>query len=212
MQVKLIGKERNTCVVVTVPMCTYALLNDRGERKYKREVKDFRGGLLAPKYAAVLRMICLKKSSPGVFMLQELELFLFSSPLLNYFLLKRLQQYWNGLTTPQFMGMVNPEQWLTSFHSAGESSSPEAAVCCLWPWMNAGVFPVGLFIYRFTALAKPDAGGVFSWDGYTFTFKMQSEPLLEVWGEKNCAFLVRGGTLLEIRAAHLDVELFHCTC
>lgn len=50
MQVKLIGKERNICVVVMVPMCTHALLNNReGERKYKREVKDFRGGLFAPK-------------------------------------------------------------------------------------------------------------------------------------------------------------------
>lgn len=78
MQVKLIGKERNRCVVVAVPMGTHALLTDRGERKYKREVKDFRGGLLAPKYTAVLRMICLKKSSPGGFILQELELFLFS--------------------------------------------------------------------------------------------------------------------------------------
>lgn len=46
--------------------------------------------------------------------------------------------------------------------------------------MNAGVFPVGLFIYGFTAPAKSDAEGVFSCDRYTFTFKMQSEPLLEI--------------------------------
>lgn len=36
--------------------------------------------------------------------------------------------------------------------------------------------------------SKPDRGGVFSWDRYTFTFKMQSEPSLEVRGKKLCIF------------------------